>query len=621
MTAVLVPWQYPIRWPSLIHVTNDYERAAQLDWRDRELEDRLAQLAADIASGGGGGVPTTRLIATTLPLTGGGDLSADRTLAILSFAGSTPGAVPASPGGTTTFLRADGTWATPATGAPTPQPIDWLTDVTIAAVANGQVLIYDSASGQWKNTAPPWSLSIHTHFLDALADVNAPTPSDGQMLAWNAASSNWVAATPLTQATADGLYVNVGGDTMTGQLNMGNSQIKSVGAPTATTDATNKGYVDNLFDGRSWKQAVRLATTANLAALSGLAAIDGVTPAGNDRILVKDQTTTSQNGIYIAAAGTWTRAADADGSGELNGAVVLVREGTTNGDTAWMVTTDGNIVPPATNVWAKAFPAAVIAQPLDWLTDVTITAVATNHVLQYNGSQWVNVLALAGLTSVEATTHQAVSGTTMVVRAGGTAFVHLQGQGAFGSPTAELVVGASFGGGAPAGGAYCAVQAQNATNGWNTLPFSVNHSAGSGTTGIGFGNTQLGFGHGLLANSAGFHCRNINDTGYVSIAASAFPVNSSGEWKHNLRPIVGASFAVAAIDPVVYDDERPTLADPDIEMPTHVGFVAEDVDAVLPDITSGEGPDLAIDPMGLLAVLWQAVKELSGRLAVLEGAA
>ena len=63
-----------------------------------------------------GGTPTTRSIATTAPLTGGGDLSADRTLAISSFAGSAAGAVPASAGGTTNFLRADGTWAAPAGG-------------------------------------------------------------------------------------------------------------------------------------------------------------------------------------------------------------------------------------------------------------------------------------------------------------------------------------------------------------------------------------------------------------------------------------------------------------------------------------------------------------------------
>lgn len=62
------------------------------------------------------GVPNTRTISTTAPLTGGGDLSANRTLAISQFAGGSPGSVPTSLGGTTNFLRADGSWAAPSGG-------------------------------------------------------------------------------------------------------------------------------------------------------------------------------------------------------------------------------------------------------------------------------------------------------------------------------------------------------------------------------------------------------------------------------------------------------------------------------------------------------------------------
>src|SRR5262249_61641364 len=63
-----------------------------------------------------GGVPTTRTITTTGPLTGGGDLSANRTLAVNTFTTGAAGVVPASGGGTTNFLRADGTWAVPPGG-------------------------------------------------------------------------------------------------------------------------------------------------------------------------------------------------------------------------------------------------------------------------------------------------------------------------------------------------------------------------------------------------------------------------------------------------------------------------------------------------------------------------
>lgn len=91
------------------------------------------------AGGGGGGVPTSRTIATTAPLTGGGDLTADRTLAITSFSGGAPGAVPTSLGGTSNYLRADGGWsAPPGTGAPTSRLIN-----TTAPLAGGGDLSAD----------------------------------------------------------------------------------------------------------------------------------------------------------------------------------------------------------------------------------------------------------------------------------------------------------------------------------------------------------------------------------------------------------------------------------------------------------------------------------------------
>ncbi|PQA78678.1 hypothetical protein [Rhodoferax sp. TS-BS-61-7] len=101
-----------------------------------------------------------------------------------------------------------------------------------------------------------------------------------------------------------------------------------------------------------YKPSVRAATTANIAALNGGApnTLDGVTLVAGDRILVKDQTTASQNGLYVittlgtGANGTWTRAADADATGELtSGAVVAVEEGSFNIDTQWILVTDGVI--------------------------------------------------------------------------------------------------------------------------------------------------------------------------------------------------------------------------------------------------------------------------------------
>jgi hypothetical protein len=101
-----------------------------------------------------------------------------------------------------------------------------------------------------------------------------------------------------------------------------------------------------------YKASVRVATTANIASLVGGApdTVDGITLVLGNRVLVKDQSTGAQNGIYTVttlgtgANGTWTRATDADTAGELNsGALVPVEEGTVSADTLWMLTTNDPI--------------------------------------------------------------------------------------------------------------------------------------------------------------------------------------------------------------------------------------------------------------------------------------
>lgn len=92
------------------------------------------------------------------------------------------------------------------------------------------------------------------------------------------------------------------------------------------------------------KASVRVATTVNLAALSGLLTVDGVVLVAGDRVLVKDQVTASQNGIYVVAAGAWSRSADADNSTEVTpGMTVPVEQGTTLADTIWELTTNAPI--------------------------------------------------------------------------------------------------------------------------------------------------------------------------------------------------------------------------------------------------------------------------------------
>lgn len=123
-----------------------------------------------------------------------------------------------------------------------------------------------------------------------------------------------------------------------------NQRAQNMGSPSAGTDGANKDYVDASRAGLSWKTAVRVATTANAALATAYEngdTVDGVTLVTGDRILIKNQTTQSENGIYtVNASGAPTRATDADSSTELDSATVFVQAGTTNADTAWTQTTN-----------------------------------------------------------------------------------------------------------------------------------------------------------------------------------------------------------------------------------------------------------------------------------------
>jgi hypothetical protein len=150
--------------------------------------------------------------------------------------------------------------------------------------------------------------------------------------------------------------VNKAGDTMTGSLVMsgGSTQITLPNAPVAGTDATNKNYVDAAVSGLSWKQAVRVATTTNgtlATAFANGSSIDGVTISTGDRILIKNQTTQTENGIYIVqVSGAPVRSSDADTGAELVGATVFVDQGTANANTGWTQTTDAPITIGSSNI-------------------------------------------------------------------------------------------------------------------------------------------------------------------------------------------------------------------------------------------------------------------------------
>jgi phage-related tail fiber protein len=129
-------------------------------------------------------------------------------------------------------------------------------------------------------------------------------------------------------------------------IQVNNKQITNLADGSAATDAVTLQQLQAMVRGLDWKASVRVASTANISIASPGASINGVTMAAGDRFLAKDQTAGAENGIYVwnAAASPATRAADADVSAEVSsGMAVTATEGTVNGDTVWVLTTNDPI--------------------------------------------------------------------------------------------------------------------------------------------------------------------------------------------------------------------------------------------------------------------------------------
>jgi hypothetical protein len=167
----------------------------------------------------------------------------------------------------------------------------------------------------------------------------------------------------------------------TGTVDVGSTRITNVATPTQSSDAATKGYVDTYATGLDVKQSVRVATTAALTATAGgsgvgktltnsgtqsAITIDSVVLVSGDRVLVKDQTTGADNGIYtVTTVGTastnWvlTRATDADSNAEVTaGMFTFVEEGTVNADNGFVLSTNNPITLDTTSLTFVQFSGA-----------------------------------------------------------------------------------------------------------------------------------------------------------------------------------------------------------------------------------------------------------------------
>jgi len=238
--------------------------------------------------------------------------------------------------------------------------------------------------------------------------VNATTFTDGT------ASINSGDITGVTSLVVDNLTIN-GNDITTTNSN-GNLTLTPNGTGTVTvpsgykdrsgfgaTSLVSKEYVDAVKVGLDFKDSVRVATTANVDLSSAPAAIDGVTLSSDDRVLVKNQSTGSQNGLYVfnGSGSAMTRATDADANAEVtSGMFTFVTEGTVNADSGFVLTTDGSITVGSTALAFAQFSGAGQITAGDAMTKTgnTLDVAVDNQTLEVSS----DALRIKGITQTAA---------------------------------------------------------------------------------------------------------------------------------------------------------------------------------------------------------------------------
>jgi hypothetical protein len=220
-----------------------------------------------------------------------------------------------------------------------------------------------------------------------------------------------VAPKPLQSLAVDNVTVN-GNDISTTNSN-GNLTLSPNGTGTVTvpsgykdrsgfgaTSLATKEYVDAVKTGLDFKDSVRVASTANVDESSAPAAIDGVTLSSGDRVLLKNQSTGSENGIYVfnGSGSAMTRATDADADAEVtSGLYVFVEAGTANSDTGFVLTTDGSITVGSTALTFTQFSGAgqIVAGDAMSKSGNTLNVNDDNITLEVNS----DALRLKGITA------------------------------------------------------------------------------------------------------------------------------------------------------------------------------------------------------------------------------
>lgn len=284
------------------------------------------------------------------------------------------------------------------------------------------------ANGAWRKTVN----SIASGGGAGIAEALTVSESNGAVtLTLNVATSSVAGLlsaanfTKLGDATADATAGKL-------VIRDGSGRAK-VADPSEAAHIATKGYVDAARQGLDVKQSVRVASTANVDIATALEAgdvIDGVTLVAGDRVLLKNQTTASENGIYVAvASGAALRSSDANGTadtGELKaGTFVFVEQGTVNFDSGFVISTDGAITVDTTGITWTQFSGAGSFEAGDGLsktgTQVNVNVVANRTAITGDAVDIASTyVGQNSITTLGTITTGVWNGTDVAVADGGT---------------------------------------------------------------------------------------------------------------------------------------------------------------------------------------------------------